>query len=74
MQWKIRCPECGRLGSDRLGGYCRACRPPKRYAEERDRSVPLKYAGSDWNDGYAIEEPFFPETFVIEKKKQGLMR
>jgi len=34
----------------------------------------MKYSGEAFDHEFAVDEPFFPETFIIEKKKHSLMR
>lgn len=70
----VRCPECGGWGSARLGGYCKACRPPKRYKEQTDRTRDKGFIGTSFEKGYDVEQPFFPDNFIIVKEKQDLIR
>lgn len=69
-----RCPECGGLGSSRLGGYCQRCRPKRVYQEEQDRSYHPRFVGDTFVNDYGLSDPFFPDSFAIIKDKAKYVR
>ena len=64
MGERTRCPICNRWGSTSLNDYCKACYP-KRHQDSDEKNAFADFVG-DFN-----EDPFFPDSFGIVKKKFG---
>ena len=62
-----RCPTCNKIGSYRLGGYCKHHVPPKHNTWKRERNPAVRdYYGTD---SFFRTKPFFSEEYGCIKDK-----
>ena len=70
----VRCPACNKFGSNKLGGYCKSCRPPEvvkdaEYYKNLPPDPPPMTRETCLKNEFFRKEPWFPETFGCLNKK-----
>ena len=62
-----RCPGCNKIGSPRLGGYCKICFPNNNKTWAQDRTPMVR----DWygTESFFRKTPFISDKFGCIKDK-----
>lgn len=66
----IRCPHCNRIGSPKIGGYCKRCHE-KLEKENQNYSLTRKHYKTSFGEGFRDKE-WHPKSFGIIKDSFGV--